>query len=105
MLGWIFSKQVSFGVLQKSVSWSNNFSMIGRSPRHKDWSRGLCIKVGRGQGGWGIGTREWGLATWGGETKDLWSSNMGRGGRVGRGRRTLNTGMRECQIQGRGGCE
>ena len=36
--------------MQKSVSWSNNFSMIGRSSRHKDWSRGLCIKVGRGQG-------------------------------------------------------
>ena len=79
MLGWIFSKQVSFGVMQKSVSWSNNFSMISRSSRHKDWSRGLCIKVGGGQGDWDIGTRVWGLATWGGETKDLGSSNMGHG--------------------------
>ena len=38
MLYVICSKQASFGVMQKSVSWSNNFIMIGRSARYKDWS-------------------------------------------------------------------
>ena len=32
---------------------------------------GLCIKVGRGQGDGDIGTRVWGLGTWGHETRDL----------------------------------
>ena len=40
---------------------------------------GLCIKVGRGQGGGDIGTRVWGLGTWGRETRDLRTSSMGRG--------------------------
>ena len=39
----------------------------------------LCIKVGRGQGDGDIGTRVWGLGTWGRETRDLRTSNMGRG--------------------------
>ena len=40
---------------------------------------GLCIKVGRGQGDRDIGTRVWGLGTWGRETRDLRTSSMGRG--------------------------
>ena len=40
---------------------------------------GLCIKVGRGQGDGDIGTRVWGLGTWGRETRDLRTSSMGRG--------------------------
>ena len=40
---------------------------------------GLCIKVGRGQGDKDIGTRVWGLGTWGRETRDLRTSTMGRG--------------------------
>ena len=39
----------------------------------------LCIKVGRGQGDGDIGTRVWGLGTWGRETRDLGTSSMGRG--------------------------
>ena len=31
VLGWICRKQVSFGFMWKSVSWSNNLSMIDRS--------------------------------------------------------------------------
>ena len=31
----------------------------------------LCIKVGRGQGDGDIGTRVWGLGTWGRETRDF----------------------------------
>ena len=46
-------------------------------------------------GTWNLGTRDEGL-------EDI---KYGTRGRVGRGRRTLNTGMRERQIQGRGGCE
>ena len=45
------------------------------SLRHK----GLCIKVGRGQGDGDIGTRVWGLGTWGRKTRDLRTSSMGRG--------------------------
>ena len=41
--------------------------------------QGLCIKVGRGQGDGDIGTRVWGLGTWGRETRDLGTSSMGRG--------------------------
>ena len=33
-------------------------------------ARRLCIKVGRGQGDRDIGTRVWGLGTWGRETRD-----------------------------------
>ena len=39
----------------------------------------LRIKVGRGQGDGDIGTRVWGLGTWGRETRDLRTSSMGRG--------------------------
>ena len=39
----------------------------------------LCIKVGRGQGYGDIGTRVWGLGTWGRKTRDLRTSSMGRG--------------------------
>ena len=39
----------------------------------------LCIKVGRGQGDGDVGTRVWGLWTWGRETRDLRTSSMGRG--------------------------
>ena len=39
----------------------------------------LCIKVGRGQGDGDVGTRVWGLGTWGCETRDLRTSSMGRG--------------------------
>ena len=51
---------------------------------------GLCIKVGRGQGDRDIGTRVWGLGTWGREGRDVGTSGMGRGtygtrGRMGRG--------------------
>ena len=45
-----------------------------------------CIKVGQGQGDGDIGTRVWGLGTWGRETRDLGTSSMGRGDGVGRGR-------------------
>ena len=34
---------------------------------------------GRGQGDGDIGTRVWGLGTWGRETRDLRTSSMGRG--------------------------
>ena len=36
------------------------------------------LKVGRGQGDGDIGTRVWGLGTWGRETRDLRTSSMGR---------------------------
>ena len=39
----------------------------------------LCIKVGRGQGAGDIGTRVWGLGTWGRDTRNLRTSSMGRG--------------------------
>ena len=39
----------------------------------------LCKKVGLGQGYGDIGTRVWGLGTWGRETRDLRTSSMGRG--------------------------
>ena len=35
--------------------------------------------MGCGQGDGGMGTRVWGLGTWGRETKDLRTSSMGRG--------------------------
>ena len=34
--------------------------------------------MGRGQGDGDIGTRVWGLGTWGRETRDLRTSSMGR---------------------------
>ena len=40
---------------------------------------GLCIKVGRGQGDRDIGTRVWGLGTWGRVGRDVGTSSMGRG--------------------------
>ena len=55
--------------------------------------KGLCVKVGRGQGDGDIGTRLWGLGTWGREMRDLRTSSMGRvdvwDGDAG----TSNTGM------------
>ena len=39
---------------------------------------GCVLKVGRGQGDGNIGTRVWGLGTWGRETGDLRTSSMGR---------------------------
>ena len=39
----------------------------------------LCIKVGRGQGDEDIGTRVWGLGTWGRVGRDVGTSSMGRG--------------------------
>ena len=53
----------------------------------------LCTKVGRGQGDGDIGTRVWGLGTWGRETRDLGTSSMGRGDAGTRGRQKL--GRRE----------
>ena len=44
-----------------------------------DCSAVYKIKVGRGQGDGDIGTRVWGLGTWGRETRDLRTSSMGRG--------------------------
>ena len=51
---------------------------------------GLCIKVGRGQGDGDVGTRVWGLGTWGRETRDL-------------RHQVWDVGTRGRQIQGRGG--
>ena len=62
----------------------------------KDKNR-LCIKVGRGQGDGDIGTRVWGLGTWGRETRDLRTSSMGRGDVWDGDAGTSNTGT-----QGRG---
>ena len=39
----------------------------------------LCIKVARGQGDGDVGTRVWGLGTWGRETRDLRTSSKGCG--------------------------
>ena len=39
----------------------------------------LCIKVGRGEGNGDIGTRVWGLGTWGLVERDVGTSSMGRG--------------------------
>ena len=54
----------------------------------------LCIKVGRGQGDGDVGTRVWGLGTWGRETRDLRTSSMGRGDVWGGDAGTSNTGTR-----------
>ena len=70
------------------------FDAMQKSTRHVHWGR-LCIKVGRGQGDWDIGTRVWGLGTWGRKTRDLRTSSMGR--------ETCGTGTRGRQIQGRRG--
>ena len=53
---------------------------IAFSPRKDEYNEynWLCIKVGRGQGDKDIGTRVWGLGTWGRETRDLRTSTMGR---------------------------
>ena len=39
----------------------------------------LCIKVARGQKDRDVGTRLWGLRTWGRETRELGTLSMGRG--------------------------
>ena len=51
-------------------------ALLEADTNKKNW---LCIKVGRGQGDGDIGTRVWGLGTWGRETRDLRTSSMGRG--------------------------
>ena len=67
--------------------------MQGHSPIYKNiFKRSkiihirLCIKVGRGQGDGDIGTRVWGLGTWGRERRDVGTSGMGRGTYGTRGR-------------------
>ena len=55
--------------------------------------KGLCIKVGRGQGDGDIGTRVWGLGTWGRETGDLRTSSMGCGDAWDGDAGTSKTGM------------
>ena len=55
----------------------------------------LCIKVGRGQGDGDIGTRVWGLGTWGRATRDLRTSSMGRGDVWDGDAGTSNTGTRD----------
>ena len=67
-----------------------NYSLVSKCDTTGRPER-LCIKVGRGQGDGDIGTRVWGLGTWGREGRDVGTSGMGRGtygtrGRVGRGR-------------------
>ena len=59
-----------------NVDEGNNIRVV--NPQ-KDKCKRLCIKVGRGQGDGDIGTRVWGLGTWGRETRDLRTSSMGRG--------------------------
>ena len=75
------------------VSWPLGVTRFHKTSQKHDAR--LCIKLGRGQGDGDIGTRVWGLGTWGRETRDLRTSSMGRGdvwdGDVGR------------QIQRRGG--
>ena len=72
------------------------------APPSKKISRkiGLCIKVGRGQGDGDIGTRVWGLGTWGRETRDLGKSSMGRGDVWDGNEGTSNAGK-----QGDAGCK
>ena len=53
------------------------FTLLNRRVNRS--KEGLCIKLGRGQGDGDIGTRVWGLGTWGRETRDLRTSSMGRG--------------------------
>ena len=48
--------------------------------------------MGRGQGDGDIGTRVWGLRTWGRETRDFGTSSMGRGEVKNR-----NAGDAECE--------
>ena len=68
-------------------------SLLCSSLKLKTGSSWLCIKVGRGQGDGDIGTRVWGLGTWGRKTEDLGMQDegledikYGTRGRVGRGR-------------------
>ena len=51
-----------------------------------------CIKVGQGQGDGDIGTRVWGLGTWGRETRDLGTSSIGHGDVWDGDEETSNTG-------------
>ena len=57
----------------------------------------LCIKVGRGQGDGDIGTRVWGLGTWGRKTRNLRTSSMGRGDVWDEDAGTSNTGTHGTQ--------
>ena len=61
---------------------SNKIINIGNPLQNSDAVNkdyGLCIKVGRGQGDGDIGTRVWGLGTWGRVGRDVGTSSMGRG--------------------------
>ena len=65
-----------------AVKWVLGLLSLGCSlnqPTVESNYKGLCIKVGRGQGDRDTGTRVWGLGTWGRETRDLRTSSMGRG--------------------------
>ena len=55
-----------------------NRSKISENFQNHPYGR-LCIKVGRGRRDGDIGTRVWGLGTWGRETRDLGTSSTGRG--------------------------
>ena len=59
-----------------NVDEGNNIRVV--NPQKEKCKR-LCIKVGRGQRDRDIGTRVWGLGTWGRETRHLRTSSMGRG--------------------------
>ena len=59
--------------------------------------------MGREQGDGDIGTRVWGLGTWGRETRYSRTSSMGRGDEWDGDAGTSNTGTRGRQIQGRKG--
>ena len=59
--------------------------------------------MGREEGDGDIGTRVWGLGTWGRETRYSRTSSMGRGDEWDGDAGTSNTGTRGRQIQGRKG--
>ena len=68
---------VLYRVLPESVGCHS--SWLKEPWEHKRPINDMRIKVGRGQGDGDIGTRVWGLGTWGRETRDLRTSSMGRG--------------------------
>ena len=77
----LFHQKTAFQneVTQKSCTFHDILTtLLSRGCKVLSFFR-LCIKVGRGQGDGDIGTRVWGLGTWGRETGDLRTSSMGRG--------------------------
>ena len=62
--------------MNKTINCCTNNSIKDARPFRR---AGLYIKVGQGQGDGDIGTRVWGLGTWGRETRDLRTTSMGRG--------------------------